>query len=73
MKVQVEELRLGSSGGLRETLPRQCLELDQGVSENRGPSTLHSRILIVRTPKKGTLIFGKSHIASIVRMGRGLV
>ena len=25
-------------------------------------STLKSRILIIRTPKKGTLIFGKSHI-----------
>ena len=37
-----------------------------GVSENRGPkySTLNSRILILRTPKEGTLIFGKSHVAA---------
>ena len=37
---------------------------DMGVSENRGPeySTLNSRILIIRTPKKGTLILGNSHI-----------
>ena len=41
-----------------------CPRRKMGVSENRGPeySTLNSRILITRTPKQGTLIFGKSHI-----------
>ena len=36
-----------------------------GVSENRGPeySTSNSRILIIRTPKQNTLIFGKTHIS----------
>ena len=35
-----------------------------GVSENRGPwySTLNSRILFIRTPKKVPLIFGNSRI-----------
>ena len=39
-----------------------------GVSENRGPqySTLNSRILIIRTPQRGTPIFGNSHIACIL-------
>ena len=35
-----------------------------GVSENRGPeySTPNSRILITRTPKKVTLVFGNFQI-----------
>ena len=37
-----------------------------GVSENRGPkhSTLNSRILVIRTPKQGTPIFGNSHMGA---------
>ena len=41
---------------------------NMGGSENRGPeySTLNSRILIIRTPKYGTLIFGNSHIGALL-------
>ena len=39
-----------------------------GVSENRGPesTTLNRRILIIRTLKYDTLIFGNSHIVVYV-------
>ena len=45
-----------------------------GVSENRGPeySTLNSRMLIIRTPKQGTLIFGKSHLGTWTLRGMSL-
>ena len=41
-----------------------------GVSTNRGSrySTLNTRILIVRTPKQGTPIFGNSHVEFTRRM-----
>ena len=40
------------------------LKVIMGVSENRGPQyrTLNSSILIRRTPKQGTLIFGEFHL-----------
>ena len=45
--------------------PRENASIHMGVSKNTGPSysTLNSRILIIRTPKKKVpLIFGKSHM-----------
>ena len=42
-----------------------CLAKKWGFPKIRGPqySTLNSRILIIRTPKEGTPIFGKSQIS----------
>ena len=60
--------KLGLQGfGLKNPTVQGCflgVVIRYGSFRNRGPeySTLNSRILIIRTPKSGTLIFGNSHI-----------
>ena len=51
----------------QQELPHRLYDIHMGVSENREPyySTLHSRILIIKTPKQGIPNFRKLPYLSI--------